>query len=130
MDLVTLYRPVGSEELALINGAGMEEFPTRLPDQPIFYPVTNEAYATQIARYWNTKHGSKKGYVTRFDVDATYLAQFEKQIVGGAQHEEYGIPAEDLDTFNGKIVGKIEVIAEFIGENARQSAPSTSVIPT
>jgi len=24
-----------------------------LPDQPIFYPVLNEDYATRIAREWN-----------------------------------------------------------------------------
>src|SRR5688500_12512032 len=35
----TLYRPVGPEELALIAASGYREFPPRLPDQPIFYPV-------------------------------------------------------------------------------------------
>lgn len=118
METVTLYRPVGANELELIEVTQMRAFPPRLPEQPIFYPVTNEAYAAQIARDWNTKHGSKKGYVTRFDVDAEYLSQFEKQIVGGAQHEEYWIPAEELATFNSKIVGEIEVIAEFIGDGA------------
>jgi hypothetical protein len=43
----TLYRPVGPEELDLITRSGWREFPPRLPDQPIFYPVTNEAYATE-----------------------------------------------------------------------------------
>ena len=52
---VTLYRPVGPEELDLILKSEWREFPPRLPDQPIFYPVTNEAYATQIARDWNVK---------------------------------------------------------------------------
>ena len=46
---VTLYRPVGAEELRLIEASGMRAFPPRLPEQPIFYPVTNEAYAVQIA---------------------------------------------------------------------------------
>jgi hypothetical protein len=54
---VTLYRPVGPEELDLIVKSGFREFPPRLSDQPIFYPVTNEAYATQIARDWNVKTG-------------------------------------------------------------------------
>ena len=44
-----LYRPVGLEELGLIYEAHMRAFPPRLPDQPIFYPVTNEAYATLAA---------------------------------------------------------------------------------
>lgn len=30
-------------------------------------------------------------------------------------HEEYWIPAEDLEEFNKNIVGKIEVIIEFKG---------------
>ena len=42
MELVTLYRPVGPKELVLIEASGWREFPPRLPDQPIFYPVTNE----------------------------------------------------------------------------------------
>jgi putative RNA 2'-phosphotransferase len=40
-----LYRPVGPEELALIEASGCSAFPPRLPEQPIFYPVTNEPYA-------------------------------------------------------------------------------------
>jgi hypothetical protein len=48
----TLYRPVGQEELNLIKSSGYREFPPRLPHQPIFYPVLNEEYATQIARDW------------------------------------------------------------------------------
>ncbi|WP_297103521.1 ADP-ribosylation/crystallin J1 [uncultured Devosia sp.] len=113
VDVVTLYRPVGLEELKLIEEAGSRAFPPRLPDQPIFYPVTNEGYATQIARDWNTRHGSKQGFVTRFDVDASYLARFERQIVGGQQHEEFWVPAEELPEFNAHIVGKIEVISHF-----------------
>ena len=50
-----LFRPIGLYELALIWDRGMLELPPRLPPQPIFYPVTNEEYARQIARDWNTK---------------------------------------------------------------------------
>lgn len=110
---VTLYRPVGSAELALIEAADFDAFPPRLPEQPIFYPVTNEDYAAQIARDWNTKDGDGLGYVTRFAVRERYLDQFERQVVGGRQHEEYWIPAEELDAFNKNIVGKIEVIRTF-----------------
>jgi hypothetical protein len=45
-ETTTLYRPVGSEELALIRESGFGRFPPRLPEQPIFYPVLNEEYAT------------------------------------------------------------------------------------
>ena len=50
-----LFRPVGPIELALIAESGFRRFPPRLPEQPIFYPVCNEAYAVEIARDWNGK---------------------------------------------------------------------------
>jgi hypothetical protein len=46
-ETTTLYRPVGQEELDLIQSGGYRAFPPRLPHQPIFYPVLNEEYATQ-----------------------------------------------------------------------------------
>jgi ADP-ribosylglycohydrolase len=109
---VTLYRPVGPRELALIRNSGYREFPPRLPEQPIFYPVTNEEYARKIARDWNVKQ-SGAGYVTRFRVRARFISRYVVQRVGGAMHEEYWIPAEDLPKLNNCIVGPIEVIAEY-----------------
>jgi hypothetical protein len=50
---VTLWRPTGPEELALVEASGWRVWPPRLPDQPIFYPVLNQEYATMIARDWN-----------------------------------------------------------------------------
>ena len=47
-ETVTLYRPTGPKELALVKDSGYKRWPPRLPGQPIFYPVTNEEYATQI----------------------------------------------------------------------------------
>jgi hypothetical protein len=38
-EIVTLWRPVGPAELALIRASGMRAFPPRLPGQPIFYPL-------------------------------------------------------------------------------------------
>jgi hypothetical protein len=112
-----LYRPVGGSELRLIAESGYTAFPPRLPGQPIFYPVLNEEYATQIARDWNAKDSqSRVGYVTRFAVRTSYLSQFAVQKVGGALHLEYWIPAEKLEEFNQNIVGKIEVISEFRGK--------------
>ena len=58
MDTITLYRPVGPKELELIEDSGFREFPPRLPDQPIFYPVTNHPYATQIARDYSAFRAS------------------------------------------------------------------------
>jgi len=112
METVNLYRPVGPAELELIKASGWREFPPRLPDQPIFYPVTNHAYAAQIARDWNVK-ASGAGFVTRFAVNAAYLGRFPIQTVGGSIHTEYWIPAEELEEFNRNIQGLIEVIEEF-----------------
>ena len=108
-----LFRPVGQEELDLIRASEFREFPPRLPHQPIFYPVLNEEYATQIARDWNAKSEAGAGYVTRFNVRTEYLKRYEVQTVGGSMHQEYWIPAADLVEFNKNIVGVIEVIAEF-----------------
>lgn len=117
MKTVILYRPTGKNELALIEASGFTAFPPRLPEQPIFYPVTNEEYATQIARDWNAKYNEDKiGYVTKFEVQTDFLDNYETKIVGGKTYEEYWIPAEDLEEFNRNIVGKIEVIAEFRGK--------------
>lgn len=117
IETITLYRPIGTKELALIEASDFSAFPPRLPEQPIFYPVCNEEYAAQIARDWNAKYNDDKiGYVTRFAVRKDFLDHYEVKVVGGATHEEYWIPAENLEEFNRNIVGKIEVIGEFRGE--------------
>ncbi len=116
VETITLYRPTGKNELDLIEASGFTAFPPRLPEQPIFYPVLNEEYAAQIARDWNAKYNADKlGYVTKFAVRKEFLDNYEVKVVGGAIHEEYWIPAEDMEEFNRNIVGKIEVIAEFSG---------------
>ena len=109
---VTLWRPAGPEELELIRQLRMRAFPPRLPEQPIFYPVTTEDYAVKIARDWNVR-ASGAGFVTQFDVVKDYLDQFEIQFAGGKAHQEYWIPAEDIDAFNAAIVGEIKVVQEF-----------------
>src|SRR5438270_2388280 len=75
-ETVTLYRPVGPKELALIEQSGFRAFPPRLPEQPIFYPVLTEAYARKIARDWNVP-ASGAGYVTRFQVARGFLARYQ-----------------------------------------------------
>jgi hypothetical protein len=109
---ITLFRPTGEKELALIAASGFRAFPPRLPEQPIFYPVTTLAYAEQIARDWNARDG-KKGFVTRFVLPATFMQKYQAQIVGSSAHEEYWIPAEELPLMNAAIISLIEVVAEF-----------------
>jgi hypothetical protein len=112
---VTLWRPVGPEELTLIEESGMRAFPPRLPEQPIFYPVLTEEYAVKIARDWNVK-ASGAGFVTRFEVARSFIERYAPQEAGGRAHLECWIPAEDLPAFNEAIVGLIEVVAEFRAE--------------
>jgi hypothetical protein len=66
----------------LVAASGWREWPPRLADQPIFYPVLNEWYATKIAREWNVPRAGV-GYVLEFDVEAEYAARFPTQQVGG-----------------------------------------------
>lgn len=110
-----LYRPVGLEELRLIYDTEMLAFPPRLEEQPIFYPVLNFEYAAQIAKDWNTKSRPYAGYVTEFNVDDGYISQFEVKTVGNRTHQELWVPAEELQTFNESIIGKIRVTAAFFG---------------
>lgn len=113
-DFVTLYRPVGSKELARIESSGGKMFPPRFPEQPIFYPVTNDACARQIARDWNTKTTDDGlGHVVRFSVKAEHMALCVRKVVGGCKQEELWVPAEALDAFNAAIVGRIEKTATF-----------------
>lgn len=114
-DTVTLYRPTGPEELKLVKESGYAKWPPRLPEQPIFYPVTNEAYAKEIATRWNIR-ASGIGYVTKFEVKKTFMDQYEVQQVGASYHTEWWIPAEQLENLNANIVGKIEVIGEYTQE--------------
>jgi hypothetical protein len=109
---VTLYRPVGVAELRLIQTSGFQRFPPRLPEQPIFYPVCNEPYAVEIAERWNARDDAG-GFVTRFAVREDHLAKYERHTVGARHHEEYWIPAEELDAFNDAIFGLIAIVGAF-----------------
>ena len=111
-ETVVLYRPVGPKELELVAASGYRQWPPRLPEQPIFYPVTNEAYAREIAERWNVKDNGA-GFVTRFHVKKTFMDRYETHQVGASHHVEWWIPAEDLEELNGNIVGLIEVIGEY-----------------
>lgn len=119
-ETTVLWRPVGRAELELIERSGWTAFPPRLAHQPIFYPVANEAYAVQIARDWNTQDAASgyAGYVTRFRVRSGVLARWPMQVAGARAHQEHWVPAEEMDDFNGAIVGPIEVVAEFHGAGA------------
>jgi hypothetical protein len=111
-EAMVLYRPTGPKELELVRQSGFKRWPPRLPEQPIFYPVTNEAYAKQIATKWNIKD-SGVGYVTRFEVKKSFMDRYRMQQVGDSSHTEWWAPAEELEELNDNIVGLIEVIGEY-----------------
>lgn len=110
---MTLYRPIGPEEFELVKKHGFTRWPPRKPDQPIFYPVTNEEYAVEITRRWNVKQYGV-GYVTRFHVTEKFIQGYEVHTVGAAHHTEWWIPAEDLDELNTHMVGNIEIIGKYV----------------
>jgi len=118
MKTVTLYRPVGEKELTLISESGFKEFPPRLEWQPIFYPVLNEQYASEIASKWNTNDtfGNYLGFVTAFEVLESEYLKYNIENVGGKQHDELWVPAENLEAFNAAIVGRIRVTKVYVGD--------------
>ncbi|SFG94090.1 hypothetical protein SAMN05518865_12411 [Duganella sp. CF458] len=111
---ITLFRPTGPKELELelVQASGFKRWPPRLPEQPIFYPVTNEAYAVQISKEWNVRECGA-GFVMRFEVKAEFMDRYPIQKVGGGNRTEWWVPAEELEELNENIVGLIEVIHEF-----------------
>lgn len=115
--IITLYRPTGPKELALVAASGHRRWPPRLPDQPIFYPVTNEQYAIEIARDWNVP-ASGEGFVTRFFVQRVFMGRYPVQQVGAGHNTEWWVPAEELDMLNDHIVGEIEVLWRFDRDGA------------
>jgi len=115
-DVTICYRPIGQAELDLVKATGFTRWPPRLPDQPIFYPVTNERYAIELTQ-WNVSDFGA-GYVTRFAVEKRFMDRYAIQCVGAAYQTEWWVPAEDLDQLNDHIVGAIEIAGVYGGDNA------------
>ena len=122
MKTKTLYRPVGEKEMFLILENGFKKFPPRLEWQPIFYPVLNEDYASEIAEKWNTRDeaGNYLGFVTEFNVLEEELQKYPSQNVGAKNHNELWFPSEELESFNAAIIGNIKVIKVFIGKDFKK----------
>ncbi|MGK6343360.1 ADP-ribosylation/crystallin J1 [Chryseobacterium sp. DT-3] len=126
MKTISLYRPVGEKEMILIVESGYKKFPPRLEWQPIFYPVLDESYASEIAEKWNTRDeaGNYLGFVTKFEVPEEIMNQYPAQNVGARNHNELWVPAEELESFNNAIFGDIKVIKVFIGDEfTKETSP-------
>jgi hypothetical protein len=95
----------------------MKAFPSRLYWQPIFYPVLNIQYATEIAERWNMrdKESDGVGFVTSFEISDDYFSRFTIQTVGMPHHQELWVPAEQLEEFNSKILNGIRIEKAFVG---------------
>ena len=72
-ETITLWRPTGPDELALVEASGWRAWPPRL---------LNEDYPAKIARDWNVPH-SGSGYVTRFRVRKSFLDHYQVHQAGG-----------------------------------------------
>ncbi|WP_194140545.1 ADP-ribosylation/crystallin J1 [Flavobacterium hungaricum] len=120
METTRLYRPVGLKEMELIAALDYNAFPPRLDWQPIFYPVTNQQYAEQIAFEWNTvdEFSGFIGIITAFEVKTAFLEKYEIQNVGDKNHNELWIPSEDLEAFNFNIVGGIQIVNVYFTERS------------
>jgi len=122
MKTKTLYRPVGEKKMILIIESNYKKFPPRLEWQPIFYPVLDEDYASEIAEKWNTRDEAGKylGFVTEFEVLEDEVTKYPAQNVGARNHNELWIPSEKLEAFNQAIVGNIGVKKVFIGNEFKR----------
>lgn len=125
-DTIRLWRPVGLYELAKVIRADFRAYPPRLIEQPIFYPVLNQPYAEQIAREWNTRDSNSgySGFVTRFDVRADVAGRYPRQIVGGKQHEELWVPAEEQAMLEAAFVGPIHIVEAWLGPQFAEALPA------
>ena len=130
MKMITMFRPVGANELQLIIDSGMKRFPARLFWQPIFYPVLNFQYAAEIAERGNMGDGDSEGagFVTAFEIPQSYFEKFQVQTVGLDHHQEFWVPAEKLEEFNDSIVNGIRVEASFLGKKFQLSDSLTRII--
>lgn len=119
MTTITLYQPVGLEEIQAIKASEWMALPPHDIEQPIFRPVTSEVLAAKLARDWNAAHTTyRRGYVVRFEVLKGFLDAYENKVSGTLGHEEYWIPSEDLPLLNAAIQGRIAVVGTFAGDDA------------
>lgn len=109
--------------MILIIESNYKKFPPRLEWQPIFYPVLDEDYTSEIAEKWNTrdKAGNYLGFVTEFEVLEDEVNQYPAQNVGARNHNELWIPSEKLEAFSQAIVGNIKVIKVFVGNDFKKT---------
>ena len=102
----TLYRPNGTKRIGVDRQSGDEKISARLFWQPIFYPVLNVEYASEIAERWTEamKDSDQAGFVTAFEISEEYFQPFQVQTVGLDHHQELWVPDHQPPEFNDQIV--------------------------
>jgi len=104
-----LFRAVGEKEFRLIQQNGFKGFPARMPGRRKMNLAPDKEYAMQIALKRNTE--DRRNYILEFEADDNYIFWFGTKTADG--HQEYNIPAEQIDEFNSHITGLISVAGVF-----------------
>jgi hypothetical protein len=103
--------PVGAEELDLIGASKFTAFSPGVAELLVLYTVCSLRRTEEMASKLNPQSG--RGYVTRFEVASSFMAQHDRHAAGGKEDVEYRILAESLQALNQNIVGKIHVMRSF-----------------
>jgi hypothetical protein len=104
-----LFRSVGEKEFRLIQQNGFKSFPARMPGRRGMNLASDKEYAMQIAA--KRSNEDRRNYIVEFEADDNYLSWFSTKTTDG--HQEFNIPAEQIDEFNSHITGLISVVGVF-----------------
>lgn len=105
MELLTLYRPVGPEELDFIARSGWTRFPPRLRRKTVFY---HEIEKASLADEPVTDDICRNTFIIRIHMLSEYLKQY-CMTEPKDDCEELCIPLDKSDEFNNHIIGLIEL---------------------
>lgn len=119
-ELITLYKPLTPQQLAVVITSGWRTFVPEFPEQTHFFAKLHQRYAELIARMWCVSQYSA-GYVAVFEVEDWFIGQYDIVTIAYEEHREYQIPIEDLDSLNRHIVGPIDVISAFQADLSTQN---------
>lgn len=123
-DTVTLRRPTGRVELALVEASDWRAWPPGPPGppkQPILCPVPHEDHALRTARCRNAP-ASGAGCATTFRGDAAFTARSPGRQAGRRTLLEMGaplaegrrrVPAEEPAGSDKRLAGPAEAVREF-----------------
>jgi hypothetical protein len=107
VERIILFHAVGSDELELIKRSGWTQFPSRSREEPLFYPILTEEYATQVAREAYVEVDGV-GWVTKCAVSTEFLRKYDVQEIGALYQREYWIPAAELADLNRHLASRTD----------------------